>query len=409
MHFLIVTQYYWPEDFRINDLVQGLIDRGHKITVLTGIPNYPHGKFFSGYSLFSLGEEYSKNVRIIRVPLFPRGNGRAWRLILNYLSFMVSATFFGPFYCRENYDIILGYAPSPITVAIPAILLRAIKKAPFMFWIQDLWPESLQVASKLFGPHSLAFVRKVVDFIYRRCDKILIQSPGFRSHVEQAGINKDNILLFPNWAEELYQPKAKSAKFAKEAHLPDGLKVLFAGNIGMAQDFETIISAAKILKSHSDIHFVILGDGRHKGWVQKEIRSSGLEKTVHLLGRKSVESMPDYFANVDVLLATLKNDPIFLRTIPSKLQTYLACKKPVIVGIGGVAADIIRESKAGLSTTPGDPQDLADAILEINKLSEFERQKLGDNGYEYYLKNYERNMLIDRLEGWAKSLKEGNP
>jgi glycosyltransferase involved in cell wall biosynthesis len=395
-HFLIVTQYFWPETFRVNDLALGLVSRGHKVTVLTGIPNYPKGSFFDGYKLWQSAEEWN-GVEIIRSPLLPRGRGKGWQLALNYLSFAIFGTITGIVKCRGNYDTILGFAPSPITSAFPAIALRSIKKIPFAFWLQDLWPESLTAAGMPLPSALMKLVRMMVDFIYKRCDSVFIQSPGFKQHVLSAGIPESKIHYVPNWAEELFQPVKANSEFAVKESLPQGFKVFFAGNIGKAQDFETILEAAKILRQNKKIHWVILGEGRQLKWVKKEIEKHQMKENFHLLGRKPMELMPSFFAHANVLLATLKKNPAFSVTIPSKIQSYLACKKPIIVSIEGVGAEIIRNSHSGICVAPGEPSKLADAVLEIFEMDKTAQEKLGENGLRYYQSEFERNMVIDRI------------
>lgn len=404
-HFLIVTQYFWPETFRINDLALGLLSRGYKVTVLTGIPNYPKGKFYKNYKLFSPAEDW-KGVKIIRSPLIPRGTGRGWQLALNYLSFAFFATITALLKCNDKYDVILGFAPSPITSAFPAIALKAIKRTPFMFWVQDLWPESLSAAGIPLPNFLMNIIRKMVNFIYRRCDSILIQSPGFKQHVLEAGVESTRIFFVPNWAEELFKPQEASPSFAKDEKLPKGFKIFFAGNIGKAQDFETILNAAKILKEQKDIHWIILGDGRQKAWVENEIAKTQMQDTFHLLGRKPVELMPAFFAHANILLATLRKSPVFSLTIPSKIQSYLACGKPIIVNIEGSGAEVINESNSGLCVPPGDAQKLASAVLEIYNMDQTKQYQLGKNGLRYYQNQFERNMIIDRIVAKSIQLQE---
>ncbi len=395
-HFLIVTQYFWPETFRVNDLALGLISRGHKVTVLTGIPNYPKGSFFKGYKFWQSNEDW-KGIKIVRSPLFPRGKGKGWQLALNYLSFAIFGTITGLIKCRDQYDTILGFAPSPVTSAFPAITLRAIKRVPFAFWLQDLWPESLTAAGMPLPRILMKLVRIMVDFIYKRCDSIFIQSPGFKRHVLDAGISESKIHYVPNWAEEIFQPMVANEEFAKKEMLPEGFKVFFAGNIGKAQDFETILEAAKILKHQKIIHWVVLGEGRQLKWVKKEISKHKMHETFHLLGRKPMEQMPSFFAHANVLLATLKKNPVFSLTIPSKIQSYLACKKPIIVSIEGVGSEVIKKSQSGISVSPGEPIKLANAVVEIFNMDKVTQEELGENGLRYYRSEFERNMIIDRI------------
>ena len=301
MKILIVTQYFWPENFRINDLAAGLRERGHDVTVLTGMPNYPSGSFFSGYNGFNKWREDYHGVRVVRVPLIPRGKGRKLSLALNYISFALLASVIGPFRCRDDYDAIFVHEPSPITVAFPAIILKKIKGAPIFFWVLDLWPQSLAAAGGVKSKPVLNGVERMVSYIYHQCDKVLVQSRRFIPEIERFGVNPNNILNFPSWAEALYYPVKYSGLLRKEFDLPDGFYIMFAGNVGVSQDFESILSAAEKLQDHADIHWLIVGDGRMSEWVQAQISKRGLNRTVHMLGRHALERMPQFFSFADVL------------------------------------------------------------------------------------------------------------
>jgi colanic acid biosynthesis glycosyl transferase WcaI len=402
---LIVTQYFWPENFRINDVAIGLKKKGHHVTILTGQPNYPGGEFFPGYGFWSRAEEEYQGIQVMRVPLFPRKNGGKFRLTLNFLSFAFFASLLGPWRCREPYDVILVFEPSPVTVGIPAIVLKKMRGAPIMFWVQDLWPESLAAAGATQSKLILNGVEFLVRLIYRHCDKILVQSKAFRASIEGREVKPEHILYFPNSAEPCYRPIALESDAPEYNRVPMGFRVVFGGNIGMAQSFETILGAAELLKHHQDIHWVILGDGRMFSWVQAEVAKRCLEKTVHLLGRFPAEAMPRYFALADVLLVTLLKRPIFALTIPSKVQSYLACGKPIIAALDGEAARIVMEAGAGLTAAAEDPRALADAVLAIYGMPEDLRRTMGRNGQTYFETHFEQALLLERLHRWIREVK----
>jgi colanic acid biosynthesis glycosyl transferase WcaI len=403
MNILIITQYFWPENFRINDLAAGLTEKGHTITVLTGVPNYPGGRFFSGYGLFKNRVQEHQGTRIIRVPLVPRGTGQRLNLMLNYLSFAFFASLLGLIYCRQKYDVIFVYEPSPITVGIPALVLKVLQKTPIMFWVQDLWPESLVATNAVHSRYILRWVDRLVRLIYRACDTILIQSRAFREPIEKHGVDVDRIRYFPNSAEDLYRPVAKCA-VPECAHIPEGFYVMFAGNIGAAQNFDTILDAAEQLKEYRDIHWIIIGDGRMLKWVEDEIRKRDLSKTMHLLGRHPAESMPAFFSIADALLVSLRKEPIFALTIPAKVQSYLASAKPIIAALDGEGARIIEEAGAGLVCEPGNAEALAKAVVALHDLPVNKRQALGRQGRDYFEDNFNRNLLLDRLDQWMEAL-----
>jgi len=406
LRILIVSQYFWPEYFPINDLALGLFERGHQVTVLTGIPNYPDGKFFSGYGFFSNTRQNYHGVRVFRAPLLPRGKRGRIRLAINFLSFALSASILAPFYCRGRYDVIFVYEPSPITVGLPALVLKRLKSVPIFFWMQDLWPESLSATGAIKSKRILKMVEVLVRFIYRGCDRILVQSRAFSAHVESLSASPERILYYPNSAEEQYQPIKLDVDAPERSLMPAGFRIMFAGNIGAAQDFATILGAAERLRDYSDIHWIILGDGRMRRWVESKVYQRGLTETVHLLGRYPAEAMPRFFSLADALLVTLRKEPIFELTIPSKVQPYLACGKPVIAALDGEGARIIREAGAGIACSAEDPAALAEAVMEIHSMSELERENMGMRGRDYFEKNFERTMLLELLERWMKEVPE---
>ncbi len=406
MHILVISQYFWPENFRINELSLSLKNKGHKVTVLTGKPNYPEGKFFKGYGFFKKNREDYDGVEIIRVPVIPRGKGSDFRLVVNYLFFVLSASILGPVFCQKEYDVIFVYEPSPITVGIPAIVMKKIKRTPIMFWVQDLWPETLPAVGVVNSKIILKLVGLLVRFIYSRCDRILIQSKSFRSSVEKYTSKFENVFYFPNSAEGLYQPLNYHSDCPESKLLPSGFKVMFAGNIGAAQGFESILDAASLLKEHKEIHWVILGDGRMRTWIEDEIKKRGLEETFHLLGKHPIETMPRFFSFADTLLVSLKKDPVFALTIPAKLQSYLACGQPVIAALDGAGADVIKESSAGIVCPPDDPKKLSEAVFQMYNMPDEKRKQMGANGRKYFETFFESKMLTDKLETWMKEVSE---
>lgn len=403
MRILIITNHFFPENFRINDLALGLKERGHDISVLTGVPNYPEGKFFAGYGIFKKRVEHYKGIKVMRVPMIPRGKGKSWNLVLNYLSFAVMSCLFAPFYCRDKYDVIFVFETSPVTVGLPAIVVKWIQSTPIIFWVLDLWPESLSATGAIRSVKTLSLIRRLVRFIYSKCDKILVSSPGFVQSIEAVGGYSGGIGYFPNWVEPDYliQNEAVSTYV-----LPEGFIVMFAGNIGVAQDFETILLAAENLIAYPDIHWVILGDGRRTDWVKAEVQKRGLLEQFHLLGRFPAETMPGFMASADALLMTLKREPIFALTVPGKMQTYLASGKPIIAGLDGEGAHLVKEAKAGLACPAESPDELSELVLEMYKMSPEERQRLGVNGLLYCKSNFDRDKLFDKLESLMEEFKQ---
>lgn len=404
MRLLVVSQYFWPENFRINDLVAELVRRGHQVTVLTGLPNYPDGTVFQHFRAEPARYSRYEGAEVIRVPLIPRGQG-GLRLVLNYLTFAVSASVAGLWKLRgRQFDAIFAYEPSPITVGLPAAVMRAVKRAPLVFWVLDLWPETLQAIGVVRSRALLQAVGKLVAFIYNRCDLILAQSKSFIPHIQKYAGDSKRVVYFPSWAESVFDMRHVAP--AEEVPLTPGcFNVMFAGNIGDAQDFPAILAAAESLKLHSHIRWLIVGDGRMARWVADEIEHRKLQDCVHMLGRHPVERMPSFFKHANALLISLKNEPIFSLTIPGKLQSYLAAGIPVLAMLNGEGADLVANSRSGLICAAGDHDGLASAVLKLSEMTNEELRAMSRNGLEASAREFDRDTLIDGLEKWIKELK----
>ncbi|EKD55424.1 MAG: hypothetical protein ACD_60C00009G0017 [uncultured bacterium] len=403
MNILIISQYFWPEMFRINDLAAGLVDRGHSVTVLTGKPNYPGGKFYPGYRFLNRNKEYFNKIQIIRSPVIPRGKSKI-QLALNYLSFVFFASITAILKCKRP-DVIFVYEPSPITVALPAIFYKKIKKVPILFWVQDLWPESVTAVGAVRSKKILAWLEKLVYFIYKRCDYILTTSKGYFEPIKRYQIAEEKLKFFPQTAETLYQPIENAAGLSEEKLLPQGFRIIFSGNIGVAQDVETIVKAALLLKNQKNIKWIFLGDGSKREWLQAEIKRFELEETVYWLGQHPVETMPRFFSCADALLVTLKKDPVFTLTIPAKIQSYLACAKPILASLDGEGKRVIEESSAGMVAGSGDSTSLADIVMKMYSLSLHDRVQMGLEGRAYFNKHFARDVLLQNLENWMQELR----
>jgi colanic acid biosynthesis glycosyl transferase WcaI len=394
---LIVSQYFWPENFRINDLTQELLQRGHRVTVLTGIPNYPAGTVFEEYRKTPKAFEYYSGARVFRVPMIARGNG-AVRLFLNYLSYVIGACLYGPWRLRgQQADVIFVFEPSPVTVGLPAILLGRIKRAPVVFWALDLWPETLAAIGVVRSPMVVGWVGHLVRFIYERCTLVLGQSRGFLPKIAKYCSDAKKIRYFPSWAEEIFN-EADLVR-APEVPIQQGVfNVLFAGNIGDAQDLPAVLNAAESLKHNTAIRWLIVGDGRRSVWLHEEVARRGLQSNVLLLGRFTVERMPSFYAHADALLVSLKKDPVFSLTIPGKVQSYLMAGVPILGMLDGEGAQVITDSNAGLVCAAGNSGGLASAVLEMFAMSVDQRQQLGRNGRDYAQKEFGRGLLMGQLE-----------
>lgn len=397
MRILIVSQYFWPENFRINDLVCELARRGQDITVLTGLPNYPDGEVFTDFLSAPDRFIHYEGVEIIRVPMLPRSKG-GLRLLLNYLTFAANASLLGSWKLRSRkFDVVFAYEPSPVTVGLPAVVMRYLKRAPMIFWVQDLWPETLKAVGVIKSQFGLWAVGRLVAFIYKRCDLILAQSKSFVPQIRKYAPPTGRVMYFPNWSDAVSDTEVTHP--AKEVPAkPGSFNVMFAGNIGEAQDFPAILAAAERLKAQPNVRWLIVGDGRMATWVADEVKCRELQEQVLMLGRFPSERMPSFFKHADALLVSLKDEPIFSMTIPSKLQTYLAAGIPVLCMLNGEGSDVVSESGSGLTCRAGDHVALANAVLKLSQMTVEERQEMGRNGLLVSSREFGRTQLIDRLE-----------
>lgn len=394
MKVLLVTQYFYPENFKSNDIAFELAKRGYEVTVLTGLPNYPQGRIYKGYGLFKKRKEWLNGVKVIRTLVIPRGKGGGLKLALNYFSWAFFASIRAFFLALfQKFDVIIVHETSPITQGFPALVIQKMQHIPIYFWVLDLWPESLQSAGGINNKYVLGFFTAITKLMYNQSQKILISSKGFRKSILDKGDYKDKLVYFPNWAEDIFTQQVS----ADIPILPTGFKVMFAGNIGEAQDFEHVMQAALRLKEDKELKFIFVGDGRKKAWVDEFIKKEQLQETVFTLGRFPIETMPAFFSVADVMLLSLKDDYIFSLTVPAKLQTYMAASKPVVAMINGEARNLIAESGCGLSCAAGDVENLVNNIRLLKNKTREELNQLGKNGYVYYQKYFQKTICIEHL------------
>lgn len=401
MRILVVSQYFWPETFRVNDIVRELAARGHEVTVLTGRPNYPEGVLQPDFAADPGRFSRHAGAEVLRVPLRPRGQGNL-RLALNYWSFVFWGCIAGPWKLRgRRFDAIFAFQTSPITAVLPAILLKWIKRAPLSMWVLDLWPDTLRAVGIVKSEPALRAVGLLCRFIYRRCDLVLGQSRAFLEPIRRWAGTAHTFRYFPAWSEEVFDAPADDVAPAPElAPHAGGFNIVFAGNLGEAQDFPSLLRAASLTRNRRDIRWLIVGDGRAAQQLRNDIARLDLSDTVFPLGRHPVERMPAFFAGADALLVSLKADPIFAMTIPGKVQSYLAAGKPLLGMLDGEGARVIEESQAGRVGPSGDAEALARNALALADLPASERVAMGHRGRAYCEREFKRATLIGRLERW---------
>lgn len=397
-----MSQYFLPEGFRINDVVRSLVDKGIEVDVLTGKPNYPEGTFFRGYRAWGLQTEQLLGAMVYRLPLVARGKQSALLLVLNYLSFVFSGLFFGPWITRgRSYDVVFVYGVSPILQAIPALLLGRLKSSRVIVWVQDLWPESLEATKYIRNRRVLGWVEQLVRYIYRRVDLLLVQSMGF---IEPVGALASGtpVAYLPNSVESIFCD-LPDLPLPDIPELDEGFSVVFAGNVGVGQAVEVIVEAATLLKDYPDIRFVVLGQGSRWEWMCEEVRKRNLTN-LHLPGRYPVETMPGLMQKASALLVSLSDQPIFAATVPNKVQAYLAAGRPILACLNGEGARIVVEAGAGLAVPAEDASGLAAAVLRLCELPIQERVAMGANGRRYFKNHFDHDRLIEELIGHFQSI-----
>ena len=396
MRILIVTQYFWPEIFRINDMALGLKERGHEVAVLTSIPNYPEGKFFQGYSFFGTSKEIWNGITIYRSSQFPRGNNNSILLSLNYLSFVIFATW-KVLWLPKKFDRILVYQVSPIFQIIPALFAAWRFDKPLFVNVQDLWPETLASTRQGKNPLLLKVVNAISDYLYRRADFLLLPFKSSQPILEQRGMQPIKMAYLPNSIDDFYLPV--SADPIYEYLFTGDTHILLTGNLGEAQGIDLIIEAAHGLKEkYPRLRWVLVGEGRSRKELELLVKDKGLTQVVSFPGRFPASVMPALIARADASLLTLKKEPIFAITVPNRLQSYMACGKPILASIDGEAAGIISAAKCGLVSPAGDLSEFISIVDNFMETSSVERETWGDNARAYFLKHFERNKILDQLD-----------
>jgi colanic acid biosynthesis glycosyl transferase WcaI len=396
---LFLSQFFTPEpDFKGLPFALELTRRGHEVEVVTGFPNYPGGKVYPGYRIRPFQRETIQGIRVNRVPLYPSHSTSAAGRVLNYASFAASAAVLGTLATRRA-DVAYVYHP-PATVGLPASVISAIRGVPFVYDVQDLWPDTLASTGMLSHPRILKGISAWCSFVYRRAAHVVVLSPGFRRTLIDRGVPQGKVTFIPNWCPEIGSAPDNGALRAEG--LAGRFNILFAGTMGKAQDLDTVLSAAALCAAKNpSIQFVFVGGGIERP--RLEAQSLGKSNVLFLPARPAAE-MPSLFAMADVLLVHLKDDPLFEITIPSKTQAYLEAGKPILLAGRGDAADLVAEAGAGMVSPPGNASALADAALSMASLSLGRLQAMGAAGKEYYYRELSFQKGVTRFEALFASV-----
>lgn len=395
---LIFTNHFFPENFKVNEIADVLVEEGNIVHVVTGIPNYPTGNFYPGFGFFSKSfERKNENFTIRRLPLVPRGSGSKPRLIINYISYMVSVWIYTIYLAlfKEKFDLIFVHHTSPIFITIPPVFYRWARKSKNILWDLDMWPDTLNALGIINSKRITSLLERVMKWIYQRYDHVLLGSKSFLDRAKTR-IEEQKFSYFPNWAEKIFTDSKYSIP-PIEPEFPIGLKIMYAGNIGVAQDFENVVKAIQLLKKEP-IHWLFVGDGRNREWLQSQIENLGLNDKVIFYGNQNLEHMPYYFSKADVMFLSIKNEKIFQMTVPAKLQAYMGFGKPVLGMISGEGGQIIQEANGGFVVESGDSNALAQKIRIFLDLELSEREKMGNRNKAYYETNFSLEARKDQLK-----------
>jgi len=396
LKILIWSQYYWPEEFHINDVASRLVRCGDSVSVFTGKPNYPTGRFFEGYFGAGIVTEKRDGITIFRVPIFPRKTGIRNRAI-NYLSFFFSGLLF-PYRVLKGhkFDVILAFGVSPLPGCLPALIYGKVTGVPCSVWVQDLWPESI-VVSGLKVPRPLKFILSFPSWIlFRYADQVLVQSRAFiRNVLSYNGVNRSRVHYHPN-SYEIQHVAGEPLDGDWVYRLSRSFSVVFTGNIGSAQNCDLFLRAAEMLKDHSEICFFLIGEGSEHERVSNEVRTRCLPNVV-LPGRISRSSIEEVFKAADILILSLTSADGVCETVPSKLQAYLSAGKPIILGGKGECARIILEAGCGFVCSPSDEKGFAESILKVYSLDASQRNVMGERGRSYFVEHFSSDKLLQQL------------
>lgn len=398
-HILVMSQVFYPEQFRINDMCCEWVKRGYKVTVLTGIPNYPQGKFYDGYGLFKKRKETWNGIEIIRIPVIPRGNNSIG-LILNYLSFPISG-FFWKLFTKIKADYVFMFETSPMTQCVIGVWYAKKHKVPLYLYAQDLWPENVEVVTGIHSPIVIEPIQKMVDYIYKNCTEIFVTSPSFVRAVcdRKVRVPEEKVHYWPQYAEEFYVPMEKAA--VKEIPDTDAFKIMFTGNVGYAQGLDVLPRTARILKeAGKKVLFCIVGEGRYLEEFKAEMKKLETEDMFCLIPRQPATEIPRLLAASDAAFLSFMETKLFEMTIPAKLQSYMACGMPVLAAASGESKRVIEEAACGFCSPSGDAQALAKSIEQMICCKPQELQMMRENARNYFEEHFDKKKLLDKMENY---------
>lgn len=399
---LFICQYFYPETFRGNDIAFHLAEDGHDVHVVTGIPNYPKGKFFPGYGVVKKRHEVINGVRVTHLPIVPRGENNKIMLMLNYFSYLIVGWIWMFFHALwHKYDMVFCQQLSPVTMSSPAVLYKKMRKVPLYTWVLDLWPESLTAAGGINNKYILGFFDWFVKSEYKNSDKILTSSKSFDKSILKYGDYKDKIIYYPQWSDgttSLLKLDFTLPKTLQEQSNGSNFIVMFAGAVGEAHGMECNMQAALKTKEHKNIKWVIVGDGRRLDWVRSFVKDNDLDDTVITLGRFPSETMPMFFEKADAMLVSLTDSPLFNMYSPAKIASYMTAERPIIAVLNGEGGEVIKAAECGWNVNAGDSDSLAELVIKLSNTDKHELIAKGRKGKEYYNNFFTKEKCLKKLD-----------
>ncbi|APG62492.1 hypothetical protein LPB140_06485 [Sphingorhabdus lutea] len=399
LKILFLSQYFYPESFSNNVISKHLVDSGHDVLFIPCVPNYPEGVFAKGYSNKLRRKDEWNGVQVRRAWTVARGSSKL-RLIANYFTYPFAAFWELVKMKGAGAEVSFVSMPSPLTQSLAAILAKWFYKIPTIYWVQDIWPESVTMTLNIKNKPIIWMLEKMCGWMYRRADIVMVQSEAFFDRIKSFGVDEEKIVFFPNSAPDHYRPLTPTEIDPKiAAMIPQAeTKIMFAGNIGESQDFDTIIAAADLLRDETGLKWVIIGSGRDMERVVQKIKDMGLSSQFSFLGRHEEHLMPQFFTHADAMLVSLKDYPIFALTVPYKMQCYMAAGKPIISSLNGEGGRIMEKSGAGLSVPASQPEILAQNVRAFMKLSAVEKEQMALSAREYFNSTYAPDKIYEILE-----------
>ncbi len=390
MKILVISQYFYPESFRVNSFVKELVCRGHKVTVLTGFPQYPYGEIYDGYGFKIPYESNIFGAEVHRLRVIPRGHNSIG-MLKNCISFVIEGNKWVR-KCKEKFDLVYVFEVSPVTVGLPAVKYKKKFLTPIYFNVQDLWPDNVIEVLGINNKAIIGLINRIVHKIYKNSDKILCSSKGFVKNISDAGVPESKLVFWPQFCET----PDFSQTTKPDCYESDFFNIVFTGNIGYAQGLNLLIDTAELLKE-KPVRFYIVGDGRAKNELISLVKQKNLSSSVFFLGRVSEDEANRYVRFSDCAYLSFSDSKLFDLTIPAKLQTYLACGAPILGAVGGESAAIIREADCGL-VAQKNPLDIADKIENMMLLKKSDLDRFRNNSVSYFNSNFKMDKVIDDFE-----------